>query len=151
MRADTIHPYGGAVLQRAFPQVLPLEGELAAQPTEEVGRDSCSRGNNALLFFAAGLCPPPLRLTAHVSPAGSVPVWLSMSTGHRFTTKPRFAPPQGEGQLRGAPDAYVTRKKPEILICFGEAERRCRRAFPQVLPLEGELSAQPTEEVGKDP
>ena len=34
-----------------------------------------------------------------LSPAGSVPVWLSMSTGHRFTAKPRFAPLRREGLL----------------------------------------------------
>ena len=31
----------------------------------------------------------------HLSPAGSVPVRLSMSTGHRFTAEPRFAPRRG--------------------------------------------------------
>ena len=45
------------------------------------------------------LCRPhlPLRWPS-VSPAGSAPVWLSMSTGHRFTTKPRCAPLRGKAR-----------------------------------------------------
>ena len=33
------------------------------------------------------------------SPAGSVPVRLSMSTGHRFTDEPRFAPRRGRQEV----------------------------------------------------
>ena len=80
-------------MQKTQFKVFPLEGELASEcETEELGIGGWRQGGYTFCPLQQDSSHLLCTFGDSFSPAGSVTVWLSMSTGHRFTTKPRFAP-----------------------------------------------------------